>query len=60
MFNSFKIIEKMNVFYRLKLLLSMYQHNIFSFNYLRSAMNNSLLNQKHQLLKSIIVDDEKI
>ena len=44
MFNSFKIIEKMSAFYRLKLLSSMHQHDIFSFNYLRFAINDSLSN----------------
>ena len=44
MFNLFKIIEKMSVFYCLKLLLSMHQHDVFLFNYLKSAVNNSLLN----------------
>ena len=46
MLNSFKIIEKMNVSYRLKLLLSMHQHDVFSFNYLKFAVNDSLSNQK--------------
>ena len=44
MLNSFKIIEKMKVFYRLKLLLSMHQHDVFSFNYLKFAVNDSLSN----------------
>ena len=44
MLNSFKIIEKMSVLYRLKLLLSMHQHDVFSFNYLRFVVNDSLLN----------------
>ena len=44
MLNSFKIIEKMSVSYRLKLFSSMHQHDVFSFNYLRSAVNNSLSN----------------
>ena len=44
MFNSFKIIEKMNVFYRLKLFSNMHQHDVFLFNYLKSAINDSLLN----------------
>ena len=44
MFNSFKIIEKMNVFYRLKLFLNMHQHDVFSFNYLKFVVNNSLSN----------------
>ena len=59
MLNSFKIIEKMKVFYRLKLFSSMHQHDVFSFNYLKSAVNDSLLNQKQKSSKSIIVDDEK-
>ena len=59
MFNSFKIIEKMSVFYRLKLFSSMHQHDVFSFNYLRSVVNDSLSSQKQKLSKSIIVDDEK-
>ena len=46
MLDSFKIIEKMKVFYRLKLFSNMHQHDVFSFNYLRSAVNNSLSNQK--------------
>ena len=59
MFNPFKIIEKINVFYRLKLFSSMHQHDIFLFNYLKLVVNNLLLNQKQKLLRSIIVDDEK-
>ena len=59
MLNSFKIIEKMNAFYRLKLFSSMHQHDVFSFNYLRFVVNDSLLNQKQKSLKSIIVDDKK-
>ena len=59
MLDSFKIIEKINVFYRLKLLLNMHQHNVFLFNYLKSVINNSLLNQKQKSLKSIIIDDKK-
>ena len=58
-FNSFKIIEKMNVFYHLKLLLSIHQHDVFSFNYLKFAVNNSLSNQKQKLSRSIIVDNKK-
>ena len=59
MLDSFKIIEKMSVFYRLKLLSSMHQHDVFSFNYLRSAVNDSLLSQKQKSLRLIIIDDEK-
>ena len=44
MLNSFKIIEKMSVFYRLKLLSNMHQHDVFSFNYLKFIVNDSLLN----------------
>ena len=59
MLDSFKIIEKMKVFYRLKLLSNMHQHDIFSFNYLRPAVNDSLSSQKQESSRSIIVDDEK-
>ena len=60
MLNSFKIIEKMNVFYCLKLFSNMHQHDVFSFNYLKFIINNSLLNKKQKLLKLIIVDDKQI
>ena len=59
MLDLFKIIEKMSVFYRLKLSLSMHQHDVFSFNYLKSVVNDSLLSQKQKSSKSIIIDDEK-
>ena len=49
----------MRVFYRLKLLSSMHQHDVFSFNYLKSAVNDSLSNQKQKSSRSIVVDDEK-
>ena len=44
MLDSFKIIKKMNVFYRLKLLSSMHQHDVFLSNYLKFVVNNSLSN----------------
>ena len=59
MLDSFKIVEKINAFYCLELFSNIYQHNVFSFNYLKSAVNNSLSNQKQELLKSIIVDNKK-
>ena len=59
MLDSFKIIEKVSVFYRLKLFSSMHQHDVFSFNYLRSVVNNLLSNQKQESSRPIIVDDEK-
>ena len=60
MLNSFKIIEKMKIFYRLKLFLNMHQHNVFLFNYLKFVVNNLLSNQKQESSKSIIIDDKKI
>ena len=57
--DSFRIIEKMNVSYRLKLSARMHQHNVFSSNYLRSAVNDSLSSQKQELSRSIMIDDEK-
>ena len=59
MLDLFKIIEKMSVFYRLKLSSSMHQHDVFSFNYLKFVVNNSLSSQKQKSSRSIIVDDEK-
>ena len=59
MLNLFKIIEKMNVLYRLKLLSNMHQHDIFSFNYLKSVVNDLLSNQKQKSLRLIMIDDEK-
>ena len=59
MLNSFKIIQKISVSYRLKLFLSMHQHDVFLFNYLKFVVNDSLLNQKQKLLKLIMIDDEK-
>ena len=44
MLNLFKIIEKMSVSYRLKLSLNMHQYNVFLFNYLKFAVNDSLSN----------------
>ena len=60
MFNSFKIVEKINTFYRSKLLSSKHQHDVFLLNYLKFAVNNSLSNWKQKFLKLIIVDDEKV
>ena len=41
---SFKIVKKISTFYRLKLFLSMYQHDIFLFDNLKSIVNNLLPN----------------
>ena len=60
MFNSFKIIENISVFYRLKLFLNMHQYDIFSFNYLRLVVNDLLSNGKKKSSKLIIVDDKKV
>ena len=44
MLDSFKIIEKMSASYHLKLFSSMHQHDVFLFNYLKSAVNDLLSN----------------
>ena len=59
MLDSFKIIEKMSASYRLKLSSSMHQHDVFSSNYLKSTVNDSLSSQKQKSSRPIIVDDEK-
>ena len=46
MFDSFKIVEKRSAFYRLKLFSSIYQYDIFSFNFLKSVINDSLSDYK--------------
>ena len=59
MLDSFKIIKKMKAFYRLKLFSDMHQHDVFSSNYLRPAVNDSLSSQKQKSSRPIVVDDEK-
>ena len=44
MFNPFKIFEKINIFYYLKLFSNIHQHDVFLFNYLKFVVNDSLLN----------------
>ena len=44
MLDSFKIVEKIRMFYRSKLFLNMHQYDVFSFNYLKFAVNNLLSN----------------
>ena len=46
MLDLFKIIEKMSVFYRLKLSLNMHQHDVFLFNYLKFVVHDLFLNEK--------------
>ena len=50
----------MSVFYHLTLSSSMHEYDIFLFNYLKSAVNDLLLNKKQKSSKSILVDEEKI
>ena len=60
MFDLFQIVEKMIASYHLKLFSNMHQHGIFSLNYLKSAVNDSLSDQKQKSLKLIIIGDKKV
>jgi len=58
MLNSFKITDSVDFFYKLKLSNIMHIHDVFHSELLRSAVNDSLSDQKNKFSKSIIVNDE--
>ncbi len=58
MLNSFKITDSVDFFYKLKLSDTMRIHDVFHSELLRSAVNNSLSDQKNESLKSIVMNDE--
>jgi len=58
MLNSFQIIESVDSFYKLKLLKTMYIHDVFHSELLRSVVNDFLFNQKNKSSKSIMINDE--
>jgi len=58
MLNSFKIIDFIDFFYKLKLSNTICIHDVFHLELLRFAVNNSLSNQKNKLSRSIVVNDE--
>ena len=58
MLNSFKITDFVDFFYKLKLSDTMHIHDVFHSELLRSAVNDSLSDQKNEFSRSIVVNDE--
>ncbi len=58
MLNSFQITESVDSFYKLKLSEIMRIHDVFHSELLRSAVNDSLSDQKNESSKSIMINDE--
>jgi len=58
MLNSFKITDFVDFFYKLKLSDTMHIHDVFHSELFRSAVNDSLPDQKNEFLKLIVVNDE--
>ncbi len=58
MLNSFKITDSVDFFYKLKLSDTMHIHDVFHSKLLRSAVDDSLSNQKNKFLRSIVVNNE--
>ncbi len=58
MLNSFQIIDFIDSFYKLKLLETMRIHDVFHSELLRLVVNDSLSDQKNELSRSIVMNDE--
>jgi len=58
MLDSFKIINFVDFFYKLKLSDTMHIHNVFHSELFHSAVNDSLSDQKNEFSKSIIINDK--
>ncbi len=58
MLNSFQIIDLVDSFYKLKLLETMYIHDVFHSELLRLIINDFLFDQKNKFSKSIVINDE--
>ncbi len=58
MLDSFQIINLIDLFYKLKLFKTMYIHDVFHSELLRSVVNDSLSDQKNEFSKSIVINDE--
>ncbi len=58
MLDSFQITDSVDSFYKLKLSETMHIHDVFHSELLRSAVDDSLSDQKNELLKSIVINDE--
>ena len=58
MLNSFQIINLIDSFYKLKLLETMHIHDVFQSELLHLVVNDSLSDQKNELSRSIVMNDE--
>ncbi len=58
MLDLFKITDSADFFYKLKLSDIMYIHDVFHSEFLCSAVNDSLSDQKNESSKSIVINDE--
>jgi len=58
MLDSFQIINSVDSFYKLKLSDTMHIHDVFHSDLLRSVVDNSLPDQKNELLRSIVINNE--
>ncbi len=58
MLDSFKITDSVDFFYKLKLSDTMCIHDVFHSELLRSAVDDSLSDQKNESSKSIVINDE--
>ncbi len=58
MLNSFQITDSVDLFYKLKLSETMHIHDVFHSKLLCSVVDNSLSDQKNELSKSIIINNE--
>jgi len=58
MLNSFKITDSVDFFYKLKLSDTMHIHDVFHSELLRFVVNDSLSDQKNELSRSIVINDE--
>jgi len=56
--DSFKIIDSVDFFYKLKLSDTMYIHDVFHSELLHSVVEDSLSDQKNEFLKSIVINNE--
>ncbi len=58
MLDSFQIIDFIDSFYKLKLLKTMHIHDVFHSELLHLVVNDSLSDQKNELSRSIVINDE--
>ncbi len=58
MLDSFQITESVDSFYKLKLSKTMHIHDVFHSELLRSAVDDSLSDQKNESSKLIVINDE--